>query len=293
MQVGYQYGDTNDFYVGDQRDDAAAGVGPPHRTVNLFNLGVGYGLSDRVTLALSLPFLSTSGGNWGGTAEAPVFTPRHASGLGDMSFGAEYWLTDPTRPSKFAASVGLGFMAPTGSDHVSVGRGDARHPIDEAFQLGTGGWYTLFRAQATLWMAPRFAAYGSGFYGLSLSEHSNVMQHGTLGGVPDTYSGRLGVAYLVVLPRFSNIVLTAGGIINGITVRDIIGGGDLYWRRPGYEVYVEPGLSWTFGRNAVSISVPVRVYQNKLNSLYDLSTRVPVGADFAPFLFSATIAHRF
>ena len=110
-------------------------------------------------------------------------------------------------------------------------------------------------------------------------------------GVPDTYSGRLGVAYLLPVPE--GVALGVGGQINGVTVKDIVGGGDLYWRRPGYEVFVAPSLTWTFGANMANITVPVRVYQNKLDSLLDRSLGRHIPADFVPWLFQATYARRF
>jgi hypothetical protein len=146
-------------------------------------------------------------------------------------------------------------------------------------------------------IAGPFWAYGSGYYGVSLTGTSGVHQYnpdGTLGplrGVPDTYSGRLGVAY--ILPFFEGLALSAGGRINGVTTKDIIGGADLYWRRPGYEVYFEPGLSWTLGANIASVSVPIRVYQNKLDSPLDVSLHRHVGSDFAPYLIVASFARRF
>jgi hypothetical protein len=78
-----------------------------------------------------------------------------------------------------------------------------------------------------------------------------------------------------------------------VTVRDVIGGGDLYWRRPGYEIYVEPGLTWTRGANLASVSIPVRVHQNKLDSLLDISLHRHIGSDFAAYLVVASYARRF
>ena len=149
----------------------------------------------------------------------------------------------------------------------------------------------LLRAQASTPIVGPLVAYGSGYYGVSLTEHTDVMQAGAFRGVPDTYSGRLGAAYL--LPVLQGIVVSAGGRINGVTVRDLLGGGDLYFRRPGYEVYFEPGLIWTLGANSASVSVPIRVYQNKLDSLFDISQGVRRGSDFAPYLVVASFARRF
>jgi len=297
--ISYQYANTNDFFVGDQRVEHPQPNGPtalfgtpPHRKVSIFDLDVLYGLSNRLSLDLTVPYLTGFAGVVMGTPASHRLYEQSASGFGDISLQAEYWLNDPTKPSRFSGSVNVGIKAPTGSDSVT-GKfpGGVEGPIDEAAQLGNGGWELLLRAQGTAPIIGRLFAYGSGYYGVSLTEHTDVVQGGAFRGVPDTYSGRLGAAYL--LPVLQGLVVSFGGRINGVTVRDIIGGGDLYWRRPGYEVYVEPGLAWTIGPNAASVSVPLRVYQKKLNSLLDISKGRVVGSDFAAYLVVASFSRRF
>lgn len=296
VQISYQYSYSNELYIGDQRNDAAGPFGePPRRRVNQFNLDVGYGLSNRVNLDLTVPFSSNRAGNQEGTAQSHKFYEYHTSGLGDISLEAEYWLSDPTKPSSVTGSVGLGVLAPTGSDSESgkffSPSGDVNGPIDETIQLGNGGWALLLRAQGTVRLGGPFYAYASGYYGMSLNARTDVKQGGAYRGVPDTYSARVGAAYL--LPVSKGLVLSAGGRINGVTVRDVIGGGDLFWRRPGYEVFVEPGLTWTRGGNMASVSVPIRAYQKKLDSLLDESLSRHVGSDFVSYLILASYAHRF
>ena len=295
-QASYQYANTDQFYVGNQRNDAAGPLGqPPHRQVSLLNLDVLYGISNRLSLNLTIPFSTGYGQFLQGTPESFKLYRYDASGLGDVSFQAEYWLSDPTRRSRIKGSVDLGIKAPTGTYNATgpsySPKGDVLKPVDEAVQLGNGGWEVLLRAQGTAALSGPLFAYGSGYYGLSLNKYAYVEQGGALRGVPDTYSGRLGLAYL--LPRVRGLVLSAGERINGVTVKDLIGGGDLYWRRPGYEVYIEPGLTWTHGKSMTSVSVPVRVYQDKLDSLLDISLHRHIGADFAPFLILASYARRF
>jgi hypothetical protein len=301
-QVSYQYADANDFYVGDQRNDAAAPSGvPPVRTVSLMNLDVIYALSNRLSLDLTIPFAVGSAEVMQGPANSRTVHHFSASGLGDVSLQAEYWLSNPEKPSRSSGSVGLGIKAPTGSDDVegTVGTpaGDVRAPIDEAAQLGTGGWQLLLRAQGTTTITGPLFGYASGYYGLSLTEHTDVVNGavGALRGDPDTYSGRLGLAYLLPFLRANGqgLVVSLGGRINGVTVKDLIGGEDLYWRRPGYVNYVEPGLTWTLGSNMASVSVPLRVNANKLDSPLDVSLNRHIGASFASYLFLASYAHRF
>ena len=49
----------------------------------------------------------------------------------------------------------------------------------------------------------------------------------------------------------------------------------------------------TLGADTASVSVPVRVYQNKLDSLLDISKGRHPGSDFAPYLIVASYARRF
>ncbi len=264
--------------------------------MHLINLDVLYGVSNRLNLDLTLPFsIGSAAVEQGLDSDSHRSYHYGAEGIGDVSLQAEYWLSNPGTPSRVTGSVGLGFKAPTGADDVegTVFRagGDIEVAIDEAAQLGNGGWELLLRAQGTAQINGPLFAYGSGYYGVSLKEHTDVLNGGVLRGVPDTYSGRLGAAYLLPVPE--GLVVSLGGRINGVTVKDLIGGGDLYWRRPGYVIYVEPGLTWTLGRNMASLSVPVRMYAVKIDSLLDRSLDRKIGASFASYLFLASFARRF
>jgi hypothetical protein len=278
--------------VGDRQDDSLARFGtPPHRIVHLLNLDVVYGITDRLSLDLTLPFAVGSAAV--AVAEGPQISRYQASGFGDLTLQAEYWLSNPAIPSRVTGSVGLGFKAPTGIDNAqSTTPGDTPVPIDESAQLGTGGWEILLRAQGTAQIRGPLFAYASGYYGLTVEEHTDVLNIDALRAVPDTYSGRLGFAYLI--PWASGLVFSLGGRINGVTVTDLLGGADLYWRRPGYVVYAEPGLTWTFGpKNMASLSVPIRTYAKKLDSPLDASQDRHIGASFASYLLLASYARRF
>jgi hypothetical protein len=265
---------------------------PPVRRVSIYAIDVFYGVTNRLSLDATFPFLSGYSNVVQGTPAAHQPYEYRAGGFGDMAIQAEYWLNDPTKPGRLQGSVDLGLKMPTGADDITGPSPGGEAPIDENTQLGNGGWEMLFRAQGSLQLGGPFALYGSGYYGMSLTEHTSVKQAGAYRGVPDTYSARLGGAYL--LPWVDGLVFTAGGRINGLTVKDVVGGGDLFFRRPGYEVYFEPGLSWTFGGNNIaSISVPLRIYQRKLDSLLDESLHRHIGSDFAPYLVVASYARRF
>jgi hypothetical protein len=191
VQISYQYADTDDYFVGDQRDDSAGPQGkPPRRRVHLLNLDVAYALSNRVSLDLTLPYSSSTGGAVQGDLR---FHEYSTSGLGDISLRGEFRLSDPTIPSRVTGSVGLGVQAPTGPDN-ELGDfysplGTVERSIDESLQLGNGGWGVLLFAHGSAQIVGPLYAYGSGYYGMSLNERTDAVQGGAFRGVPDTYSG--------------------------------------------------------------------------------------------------------
>jgi hypothetical protein len=297
VEIAYQQLDTNDFFVGDERNDAAGPLGrPPKREVNLYNLNFSYGVSDRFTLQLNVPYSASTSAVQQGTPQSHRFYSWDTDGFGDLSVEAEYWLVDPKKPSRLIGSVAVGVKSPTGSTSetgtVFSPAGDVEGPVDEAAQLGDGGWGMLLRGQGSAQLGGPWFGYASGYYLVSLNTHYDVRQGGNYRGVPDVYSARLGAAYQ--LPAYQPLVLTLGGMINGVPVHDLIGGGDLYWRRPGYEIYLEPGLTWTYNNtHTFTFSYPLRVDQSKKDSLLDQSLNRVIGADFAAHLIKASYSRRF
>jgi hypothetical protein len=255
-------------------------------------------VTDRVTLQLNVPYSASTSAVQQGTPQSHRFYSWDTDGLGDLSLEAEYWLVDPKKPARVVGSVALGVKSPTGSTDetgiVFTPGGDAEGPVDEAAQLGDGGWGVLLRGQGSAQLGklggPWFG-YASGYYLVSMNSHYDVLQGGNFRGVPDLYSARLGGAYQ--LPAYKPLVLTLGGMINGVPVHDLNGGGDLYWRRPGYEIYAEPGLAWTFKTHTFTFSYPLRVDQSKKDSLLDESLNRTIGADFAAHLVKASYSRRF
>jgi hypothetical protein len=99
--------------------------------------------------------------------------------------------------------------------------------------------------------------------------------------------------------RRRGLSLSLGGRIDGIPVRDVIGGGDESFRRPGYAVYVEPGMALRLSGSPVSpaasmftLGVPIRVDQNRMASLLEVAHGRHGGGNFAPFLIFAGYAKR-
>lgn len=86
--------------------------------------------------------------------------------------------------------------------------------------------------------------------------------------------------------------------MEGIPSSDIIGGSAGY-RRPGYAVSVEPGVSYVYNSYIFNLSVPIALYRNRIQSFSDKQRTRETGvytigdAAFADYLINFSIAYRF
>ncbi len=78
--------------------------------------------------------------------------------------------------------------------------------------------------------------------------------------------------------------VSLGGRIEGVPAEDLIGGSNGF-RRPGYAISVEPGLSYGQGPQAFLLAVPIALQRNRLRSVPDrLEANRQGDAAFADYL---------
>lgn len=295
--VAYRRLTADKWFVGhDLRADAAPFGKPLSLDINSLDVSVRYGLTSRVNLALTLPF--SRGVQTRFYADGQ---PHHvsASGLGDINLIGNLWLVDPTANPARNLAIGVGVKVPTGNNSVMddffTTAGTKRAPVDQSIQLGDGGVGIIFQTQALDHLAGNIFAYLSGSYLLSPKKKTQVQfvkSDGTGSGiylsVPDVYSGRVGVAYLISPAR--RLVGSVGARVDGIPLRDLVGGGDDGFRRPGYSLFADPGLSFAMAKGTFTLSAPVRV---GLNFRPDLTPGHPIGGDLADYLIFGGYTVRF
>jgi hypothetical protein len=162
-------------------------------------------------------------------------------------------------------------------------------PVDVAAQLGNGGWGIVLQMQAFQNLAQDLYAYATGLYLINPRVKNGTgrpsPESSLVNSVPDQYSARLGLSYMI-WPAIG-LSVTLGARIDGIPVGDLIGGRDDGFRRAGYAVYVDPGLNWVDGKNLLSLNIPVAVEHN----LQRTSTASRGG--FADFVVIASYSRRF
>jgi hypothetical protein len=300
-QVGVAYRRlvADEWYLGKKVDESKAPFGRPlFLDINSIDLSVSYAVSDRLSLTLTLPFSS------GTHSRFYADTVRHkvaARGLGDVNLVANLWVLDPNKHPNGEVALGLGIKTPSGNNHSKddfflPNAPPTIRPVDQAIQLGDGGWGIMLQAQGYRRLSDRASAYAVGSYLVSPRVQSDVPSPipGTPTvylAVPDVYSARAGLGF--ALSSAHGVSASLGGRIDGIPQGDLVGGIDSAFRRPGYSVYLDPGLTFRHSGDEVTLGVPLRVLQDFQRSAIDRQRGFVGGGDLAEYLVFVGYSRRF
>ena len=110
--------------------------------------------------------------------------------------------------------------------------------------------------------------------------------------VPDQYMARAGVNF-----SLHNLVLSAGVRDECLPVHDLIGGSDGF-RRPGYIISAEPGVTYKLKRATLYAFVPVALVRDRTQSVPDKITTALTGkftngdAAFADYLINVGVTFK-
>lgn len=283
------------WYVGTHPDPSAAPFGQPvHLHINSMQVNVDYGVTNRFSVSLELPFQYAT--------QSYVYADmnRHevsAGGLGDIGFIGTVWLLSPEKHLSSNISLSLGVKTPSGNNAATDNFWNAngtvtKHPVDTSIQLGDGGWGVTFQVQGYKQLFRRATGYVDGLYLLSPKDTTNVPSpiKGVNLSVPDDYSGRAGMVY--ALSPKHGLSVSLGALVEGTPIRDIVGGSDGF-RRPGYNLYVDPGVTYISGRSIFSLNIPVSAHQDFERSLADKQVHRVGGGDLASYLILFQYSVRF
>lgn len=235
----------------------------------------------------------------------------HSFGLGDIRFAVYRWIIDPAKNKRWNVQAGLGLKLPTGdynyqdyfikNDSVKL-----LGPVDQSIQLGDGGTGITTEINAFYNFSAKVSAYANFYYlanpreqngvstarggipsAASISYGSNVMS------VPDQYMIRGGVNFST-----NNFTASAGIRKECIPVYDLIGGSNGF-RRPGYVISIEPGLTYQVKKITLYAIVPVALERNRTQSVPDKIRTEKTGvyaqgdAAFADYAVNIGMAIRF
>ena len=304
----YRYLYADHFYVGhDYHPEKAPAAMPVRIAVNTAQLNLTYAASNRLVLNAAVPIIS--GMETRAQGDNQLHT-RRAAGLGDVSLVGTMWLgSQPDHPFGNAA-FGLGIKAPTGKParrgSFALANGTlTERTLDPSIQTGDGGWGIIAQTEAFRHLFHRLAVYGGATYLSNPRAHNSgtfvfgPAYKGLIAplAATDEYSAHAGITY-TAWPR-RGLTASIGGRVDGVPVHDVLGRGDDSFRRPGYAVYVEPGVAFAFGRSplspagsTISLSVPLIVDRNRMPSMIDRAYGQQGGGDFAKFVILLGLARR-
>lgn len=238
-------------------------------------------LNSRWSLSFDLPIVS----NTRSSLYEHGGKERHTTksfGLGDIRFTGYYWLMDPVKHMRGNIQAGLGIKLPTGDYkyqdrfYTTTAGTTIIGPVDQSIQLGDGGTGFSTEINAYYNVSRKINLYGNFYYLINPREHNGVStaRGGTpsaaavangsdVMSVPDQMMLRAGVNFIADKFTFS-----AGVRKECLPVHDLIGGSGGF-RRPGYIVNAEPGVTYAFKKLNVYAFVPIAITRNRTQSIPD------------------------
>ena len=277
----------------------------PINDAQFIDLSVQYTLSPRFSVGLTLPFSFAVRS----TSYEHDNRTRHetsAGGLGDIRLTANYWLLDPAKNPKGNILLGLGPKFPTGDynakDYFYTAIGPKFRAVDSSIQPGDGGFGFGADLVAFRQFSPRWQGYFQGSYLFNPQDTNGVPVIGgppsivSITSIADQYSARFGVSYTLV--QDWGLSVSLGPRMDGVPATDALGESNGF-RRPGYAISIEPGITWVKNGWTVSLTAPVAFYRNRIRSHEDKRISAITGVQhvgdgaFADFYITASISRQF
>jgi hypothetical protein len=306
--AGYRYFHSWRHFVGTEEQHERQTSGGGHdangkergNAVNIYShaidLNLSYAITDRLQVNVSLPYVHNERSQVLRTTTTPRDTTRYsvfAYGIGDLRISTNYWVFNPAKTQRGNLMVGLGLKLNNGSHNVKDDAPQAdgttqRVVMDQALQPGDGGVGISVELQGFRQLYKSIYGFANGYYLFNPRESNGSFKSapsvvkdkdgnelGTLTGYnvyasPDQYFARAGVMASVL--KSKNLTLSVAGRWEGIPAYDAIGG-QVAYRRPGYVIAVESGVSYRLGKHSLSLIVPFNVVRNRIQSAADIASQ--------------------
>jgi hypothetical protein len=300
---------STDHYSGDVEQVQRQTLGTyVLNTQHAVDVALSYTCTPRASIAVGVPFVAAS---WGiPTPTAPTPGPRanqNAFGIGDVSISGRYWVLPTSRFTTGNISAGIGVKMPTGNagsmDRYPDRNGNDNRLryVDQSVQPGDGGWGVMFEVAGFKRIA-RVQLFGSANY-LANPRDRNTTTSGSINrlpadaqptgnpdrfynSVPDQFLTRLGAAVAIGQSGFAGSIAWRA---EGMPRYDLIGASHGF-RRPGLEMFVEPGFSYAKGAQIYAVHVPIAYYRNRFPDPY---TGASGDATFPNYIVLASYGYRF
>jgi hypothetical protein len=251
-------------------------------TQNAVDLSISHTFTERFSMNVGVPYVAAA---WGipSPNTQPKPGPRameDGRGLGDISVSSRFWVLPTSKFRSGNISAGIGIKFPTGNSAYkdtypnSAGLDNRPRFVDQSVQPGDGGWGVMMELQGFK-RIPHAQLFGSAAYlanprdrndttsgGINRSTSANptINPDGTsYNSVPDSFLARLGGAVPIGKTGFAGSLAWR---IEGLPRYDLFGESHGF-RRPGVEMFIEPGVSYARGSQFVALNVPFGYYRNR------------------------------
>jgi hypothetical protein len=275
---------------------------------HMMDISIGHTFTERFSANIGVPFLSSS---WGipspltGGSEARA--NENGRGIGDISISGRYWLLPTGKYRSGNIAFGLGMKFPTGNEGTKDmypdrnGNNNQLRYVDMSVQPGDGGWGIMMDLQGFK-RIPHGQLFGAAAY-LANPRDSNQTTSGGINRAatpPATYPAD-GTGYNSVPDQFLVRLAAAAPIARtgmaaslawraeGLPRYDLIGQSHGF-RRPGIEMFIEPGISYARGPHVYSMQVPIGYYRNRFPNPY---TDNKGDATFPKYIILASYSYSF
>ncbi|WP_428331265.1 hypothetical protein [Mucilaginibacter sp.] len=264
-------------------------------------------LNNRWSVALDIPTADNSRSQ---VSSGTRFS-THSFGVGDIHLSGYVWLLNPAKAKNGNIQAGLGIKFPTGTynyqDYFLNGATGARTlgPVDQSIQLGDGGTGITAEINAYYNFTHKFGVYGNFYYLASPKDVNGVLRSttpasattiaatGDVLSVPDQYLIRFGASLAVKKFDFS-----LGVRDDCLPVHDLVGGSDGF-RRPGYIIAAEPGITYHVKGFSLYAYCPIAIIRDRTQSVPDIRTTQLTGtythgdAAFADYVVNVGVTFKF
>ncbi|MBL9167792.1 MAG: hypothetical protein JNN07_08625 [Verrucomicrobiales bacterium] len=304
--VGYRWLHSDRHFTGSHEETQRQAEGSEVINDSHFiDVGISYRINPRFSVSAALPIVVNDRSQVVRNTARAILGRFHtqSSGIGDARLMANAWIWNPETHRKGNLNLGMGVLLPTGekdaTDIFQVFRAgqvvSEERTVDQSIQPGSGGWGIILDLYGYQEIMPRLNAYVNGSYTITPEEQNGVrtFRNGAGEGImsiADGYMGRTGFDFLVA-PKYG-VTLSLGGRIEGVPVHDAIGGSTGF-RRPGFAVSIEPGVSVAVKSWSFNLSTPVAVYRNRQRSVPDQARGAHGDAAFADYTVQFSVAKRF
>jgi hypothetical protein len=239
---------------------------------------VGYQMTPRVSFVAGIPFVEASWGIPSPRAGGPdARANENARGFGDVTALARVALLNPSTTTRsWNIILGGGVKMPTGNNEATdifpdgSGNNNVERYVDISVHPGDGGWGLIMDFQGYKQIG-RVTAFGSSTW-LANPKDTGTASRGNMvtsttpsnvNTVSDQFVFRAGAA----VPINSYITASLAWRAEGVPRYDLVGESHGF-RRPGVEMYWEPGVTLSYGRHSVSFNMPVGYYFNRWSNPY-------------------------